>query len=1252
MSSITNLGNCQRTIIPLILLVLAGCTAASVYISPTDRSNLPAAPPSIDELKHEVYLIGDAGGSTSPSSEPTLKLLKRLTEQADSNGTVVFLGDNVYCCGLPDSSSSSRAYAEMRLRAQIDAIQNYKGRVIFVPGNHDWGGDSIQRVDLVNRQEAFVESALDDEQSFLPNNGLPGPIEVKLEDGLRLIVLDTQWWMTDAMKPFGESGAADIEEEADFFLELQDLVTKRRKDDLLIVGHHPIRSNGRHGGHFSIKDHLFPLTAVNKNWYLPLPIIGSLYPILRRATGGPQDFSNPKYRSLISALDAIFQTHEARLVYASGHEHNLEYFSEGQIHHVVSGAGSRRDYVASGRDARFTYGGKGFIRIRYYQNGEMWLEAWGSDENNPEGRLLYHAQMEGPAPEVIIEPIIVEDEQQLLIPPDSTVRRAANPSLAAGGLYKFFFGSENRKAWTTEVNFPVFDIGTESGGLTPIKRGGGLQTTSLRLRDSQGKQFVLRSVTKDPSKSLPPELKETLAANIVVDQYAILHPFATIVVPKLADGAGVYHTNPKIVLVPKDDRFGPFRDVVANQIMLFEERPDDDMSHAPTFGRSKKVIGSVSMTKEITSDNDNRVDERFYARARLFDMYISDWDRHSDQWRWAEFPAEDGKGKRYRAIPRDRDWAMSFMNGIFPSIAKSRYVLGKNQDFRESYGYVRGLTRNGRPQDRRFLTSLTRSDWLEIAHDIQSGITDEIIDSAVNDFPEPIQELYADEFRHLLRVRRKKLLDAAEEYYELLSRFPDVVGSNKHERFEIKRLSGDRTEIVMYKTSKEGEVLKELFRRTFLGSETDEVRLYGLGGNDAFVVTGNADKGVRIRAIGGVGSDRFVDHSGPSARRKSFLVYDVPFETEIQLGPTMSIRLSDDPLVNRYDPHEYGYPDFMPSVFFGLNQDDGLFIGGGGTITRYSFRRYPFDNKHSFRANLAARTGAFNVAYEGRFTDRLNGWDIGVEASVRTPNNIRNFYGLGNESLNTNEDAEFYQAQFSEAVAGVRLIKSMGEFLEFFIGPKLERTNVKSDSTRFVGQPQAGISLGSFGNQTFIGLESGFDVDARDSGVYPRQGFFWDNRFQFRHGWHESSNDFVELSSNFTLYVTPVSQPRNTFAARVGIRHNIGDFPFYRSSTLGGRNNLRGWRSTRFAGRTAFYQSFEIRTQLFRYSTLLAVGSAGALAFVDNGRVWTDGERSSTWHQGYGFGFWANLFDLSVFTATLNFSKEETTVYIGLGLFY
>ena len=87
-----------------------------------------------------------------------------------------------------------------------------------------------------------------------------------------------------------------------------------------------------------------------------------------------------------------------------------------------------------------------------------WLEAWAADDSNEDGRLIYHARMDGPLPVEVSDPIVVAEESILQIPPDSMVTMAAMPNLKAGGVHRFFFGSGHRKAWTAEVEFPVFDI--------------------------------------------------------------------------------------------------------------------------------------------------------------------------------------------------------------------------------------------------------------------------------------------------------------------------------------------------------------------------------------------------------------------------------------------------------------------------------------------------------------------------------------------------------------------------------------------------------------------------------------------------------------------------------------------------------------------------------------------------------------------------------------------------------------------------
>jgi outer membrane translocation and assembly module TamA len=98
--------------------------------------------------------------------------------------------------------------------------------------------------------------------------------------------------------------------------------------------------------------------------------------------------------------------------------------------------------------------------------------------------------------------------------------------------------------------------------------------------------------------------------------------------------------------------------------------------------------------------------------------------------------------------------------------------------------------------------------------------------------------------------------------------------------------------------------------------------------------------------------------------------------------------------------------------------------------------------------------------------------------------------------------------------------------------------------------------------------------------------------------------------------------------------------------------NLRGYRSTRFSGRSSLYQNAELRIALLNVRTYAAGGTLGLLGFVDNGRVWADGEGSTVWHQGYGGGLWMNLFDLILLRGTIGASDEGTFVNIGFGFLY
>ena len=222
---------------------------------------------------------------------------------------------------------------------------------------------------------------------------------------------------------------------------------------------------------------------------------------------------------------------------------------------------------------------------------------------------------------------------------DSTKRTAINADYAkVKGIKRWSFGDNYRREWATELDFPYFDIGEMKGGLKVVKRGGGQATNSLRLESKSGKQYVLRSVDKQGDKALGEEFRGTVVADVVQDQTSAAHPYGPLVIPKLADAAGVHHANPKYYYLPEDPRLGRYQYTFGGKVYLFEERADDDFwEDSPNFGSPKDIKSTAKVIDKLTRDNDFEIDESSVVLHRLFDIWIGDWDRHDDQWRWAEY---------------------------------------------------------------------------------------------------------------------------------------------------------------------------------------------------------------------------------------------------------------------------------------------------------------------------------------------------------------------------------------------------------------------------------------------------------------------------------------------------------------------------------------------------------------------------------------------------------------------------------------
>ncbi len=1234
------------------------CSAPKPYYNPSvsswEADNIfPQTSP-----QKTIFLLGDAGKASTTPLEPTFKLLKKHLKNANEQSALLYLGDNLYPAGLPDSADTYRAQAEIYLAAQLDLAKEFPGKAIMVPGNHDWGNGKADGWNNRMNEERFVRSYLESDSVYFPQGGCPGPVEVPLTEDLVLLLIDTQWWLHPHDKP-DETSDCGTATDGEFLMALHEAILRNYKKKIVVAAHHPMYSNSLHGGHAPLKNHLFPLTDFAKKAYVPLPGLGSIYVFYRTVLGNIQDIPHPRYKQMRDALTSVFQLHP-NLMYVNGHDHALQYHLKDEVHYITSGAGCKQTYVAKRKKAQFAFAQKGFARLDFFENGEAWLTFYTPTADGNEGEIVFQKKLftDTPTPESgeLGKPGIDYGGE--------TATVAANPQLAAKGFKRWFLGSNYRAEWTQPIgNTPYFDIAKERGGMTILQKGGGMQTRSLRLglQSDLEKQYVLRSIEKYPEKAIPLVLRNTIAAEIVEDQISASHPYAAFVIPDLAEAVGVYHTNPKLVYVPRDPRMGIYAADFVPGLYLHEERPAKDRRDVDSFGNPKDIDGTSTVLENIREDNDDLIDYEHVLRSRLFDLWIGDWDRHDDQWRWAEFKDKKRDVKIYRPIPRDRDQAFFYSDGVLMKIGTRKWGQRKLQGFHDKIRDPVGLGFNARYFDRTFLTEPDWNDWKTMVHYFQENLTDQVIEEAIRQFPPEIYPYSGETIIRKLKARRDQLESSARALYESITKEVDVLGSDKHEFFEVQRLDDDRTRVRVFKMKKKDREKKHLmYERTFLRSETKEIRLYGFGGNDFFQITGEVAKGIKIRIIGGDGEDTVEDSSSISGLGKKTHLYDIRTATTFTSKGEVRNRMANTPEVNRYNRKAFEYNLAIPLLSFNITPDDALFIGGGTQITTHGFRKAPFKARHTLLGNFAPKTTSFNLEYLGEFTKVIGNWDLVLDAEIKSPNFVDFFYGFGNETENQVETQgnEFNRVRYEQVILKPSLRHTSANLKhQFSLGYYLQIISLEDDDdpSRFIYQPESGLDQEDL-NQTrvFDGAFFNYQLDTRNDKTVPTEGIHFTAGVGRITGADEAQRqeiEFTQLRGDFSLYLSLGKYQRLTWATRVGGAANLGDYAFFQANTLGGQRNLRGFRRMRFAGDHSVYWNNDLRLQLFELKTYLFPFKVGITGIYDVGRVWYNDESSrdpsvsdgssEKWHRGYGAGIWFTPFEATVIHFDLTTSDDQ-----------
>jgi len=107
----------MKKIFLLLAPFIHGCSLQSVYI----KEGYPQSVPAVfqDSIAHSIFFIGDAGEPLPHGNEKTLSILTSQASVNSSDSTVIFLGDNIYPKGLPDSADSERSEVEAEIRQRF-----------------------------------------------------------------------------------------------------------------------------------------------------------------------------------------------------------------------------------------------------------------------------------------------------------------------------------------------------------------------------------------------------------------------------------------------------------------------------------------------------------------------------------------------------------------------------------------------------------------------------------------------------------------------------------------------------------------------------------------------------------------------------------------------------------------------------------------------------------------------------------------------------------------------------------------------------------------------------------------------------------------------------------------------------------------------------------------------------------------------------------------------------------------------------
>ena len=818
----------------------------------------------------------------------------------------------------------------------------------------------------------------------------------------------------------------------------------------------------------------------------------------------------------------------------------------------------------------------------------------------------------------------------------------AGKEFEASSQNRRWFGDGYRDIWAAPFEAPVLNLAVEGGGLQPVRQVGGLQTPGLAMTGADGRSYTFRSLEKEPERLLPPEWRESWPAKMIHDATSQTHPGAAVILPVLAEAAGIPHTQPRLMVMPDDPKLGDFRKTFANKLGTFEEYPTAGSGTRAGFDGATEIISTSELWERWLKGPDERIDSRAFLRARILDLFVDNYDRRKGQWRWMRIPGRPG----WMALPEDPDMAFLHHDGVIASVMRQHrpQLLVFSEDYPKS---LEGPTILASEVDRWLLSDVDIELYREVARDLQAAWTDEVLEKAVAQLPPEWQAIDNGFIVGALKARRAELVSYVERFYEVLAKRVDIQLTNQN---EIVAINGTDSEHTIITASAHG-ASAPYFMRTFDAKDTKEVRIYVHGGEDRIERSGR-EGSIHVRVIADEGQKTVESNHKTEVWASDSYVSGEKVSRRDPWANPMPVK--DAPWI---EPRNWGATTIvMPAMWY--TTDVGFVIGASLTRTTYGFRSLPAAKKQTIKGGWAFGPMAGKLEYHGVFTRPASniGFDLrGLASGVEQVN----YFGLGNETPEISSD-QYRSRQRVLSVTPSLRIGSTSRF-QMTVGPELRHARASTNDPTLLAT-EAPYGFGVFGSSR---LKTTIEADTRhlnNTGV-----------LELASGTPTSESDDLPPGTGLrvrgTAYVAPplldvestyggaegfvagyVGSESVQVAARIGGGRVWGTFPYFDAPHIGGSTN-RGFRSNRFAGNASLYGNAELRAYLTgaKYQSVFPV-RFGVVGFFDIGRVWQSGEDSHKWHPSGGGGVLLKPVGTPiVFRVVAGFSSESTLFYIGSG---